>query len=49
MNGTYIPNQKFDLMRILLLHDIAEVWNGNQLRQRCQKHNNNEEKLLTNL
>ena len=45
------PNQKFDLIRISVLHDIITIWNKStmsKIPKSFSLHNNHNGKLLTN-
>ena len=49
--GTYIPNQKYDPIRISVVCDITKIWWKppiSKILRIFTLHNNNAEKLLTN-
>ena len=50
MYGTYIPNQKFDLMNILGFHVITKIWKLSILKtsRTVILHHDNSEKLSIN-
>ena len=51
IDGTYIPKQKFDLIRISVLHDVTIIWKKSHISNMSKKiifHNNIAKKLLTN-
>ena len=39
MYGTYIPKQKFDSIRILVLYDVTKIWKNHPFvhSEKCQK------------